>query len=297
MSGPHHWSDTAANNGSSDPNADLRPGRSANTVLGAIRGLMATVALARDDADGTLVASLGANNVYTVTTNEGLIDPTTQVNGLVPAITKPFVVRVWLPALNTAVATAAPTIAIDGAAAVPLTRRDGSALADGDLTGFPVEILGDVLTPGPYGRARILDLLRSDIIALKLPPSNQATTQIFAPNVVYSDLPTANTPYNTQGLVISGASNAIIYSSVGLRNDQSTPTGVISYLTCSNGAQSQYVGARILNGAQIPLQLTWTVRGLDRSKSYSFYQYAQKDTAVGPILVLDASLIAIHDGN
>ncbi|MBN4095657.1 phage tail protein [Methylobacterium sp. OT2] len=164
--GPHHWSRNPEENQTSDPNGYVQKNWSAKAMGPAVRGLMATAACARDDGLGTLLATLGANNVYTVATNEGLIDPATQINGLTPAITKPFIIRVVLPAMTVLVATKAPTIVIDGAAAVPLVRRDGSALADGDLSGVPVELLGDTITSGAYSRARILDLLPSDVAAL-----------------------------------------------------------------------------------------------------------------------------------
>ena len=163
---PHQWSTTALDNASADTRAKFPVGMNASSVDDSIRALMQSGALARNDKLGILVATIGAGNVYTVGTNEGLIDPASTVGGGTGKISKPFVVRVVLPALNTAVATTAPTIAIDGAAAVPLVRRDGTALQDGDLTGVPYEILGDTVTSGAITRARILASLPSDIKAL-----------------------------------------------------------------------------------------------------------------------------------
>lgn len=168
--GVHHWSKVPEENQTSDPRGFVQANWSAKSMGPAVRGLMATAACARDDGLGTLLATVGANNVYRITTNEGLIDPATQINNLTPAITKEFLIRAVLPPLVAAVATSAPTIIIDSAAPVPLQRRDGSALKDGDLTGAPVEILGDTIVTGAYTRARILDLLPSDIAALA-PPS------------------------------------------------------------------------------------------------------------------------------
>ena len=188
MAGPHHWSETAANNGSADPNADLRPGRPANTVLGAIRGLMETVALARDDDLGALVAVLGANNVYSVTTNEGLIDPATQVNGLTPAITSRFLVRVVFGSPLVGSVANPPKIRFDGAVAVPLLHRDGTVPVDGDLSTIaPVLIQGDFAATGDttITRARILDLTASDVAGMITPPSS-ARNRIFDPGFLVS---------------------------------------------------------------------------------------------------------------
>jgi hypothetical protein len=161
--GPHQWSTTALDNQTADPRAKFPVGMPAAALDDACRALMQSGALSRDDHLGTLVATLGANNVYSVTTNEGLIDPLSIVGGGTAKISKPFLIRVVLPALNTPVASARPTLIVDGAAAVPIKKRDGSDLADGDLTVAPVEILGDTVTAGAYGRARILDTLVSDM--------------------------------------------------------------------------------------------------------------------------------------
>jgi len=169
MSGPHHWSETAADNGSSDPNADLRPGRPANTVLGAIRGLMETVALARDDDLGGLVATLGANNRLSVTTNEGLIDIATGVNGIPAAITKPFAIALTFSAAPTAVATTPPHLFVDGFDCGPVLHADGSALADGDLTtGRIYHVLGDMAasTDTKVTRVRCLEISPAEIADL-----------------------------------------------------------------------------------------------------------------------------------
>ena len=145
---PHHWKRAPADNQSSDPNADLRKDRPANTVVGAIRGLMTTAAASRDDVIGGLVAARGANNVYGVYTNEGLIDPATQVGGLTSAITAPFLLRASFDATLVGAVTNIPHLNVDGFDCGPILRRDGSALADGDLVkGVPVLLQGDMAAP------------------------------------------------------------------------------------------------------------------------------------------------------
>lgn len=158
----HQWSTTPLANQTADIRANWQENQPASSLNNSARGMMATAAFWRDDNLGTLVATLGANNVYTVATGQGLIDPASIAGGGTAKISHPFSLRVVLPAMNTAVATTAPTIVIDGAAAVPLLRRDGSALADKDLSGIPYEILGDQVTAGSVSRVRILDPLPSD---------------------------------------------------------------------------------------------------------------------------------------
>jgi microcystin-dependent protein len=177
----HQWSTTPLNNQTADSRAQWQEGQPASSLNNSARGLMATVAFWRDDNLGILLATLGANNAYSVTTGQGLIDPASTAGGGTAKISHPFSLRVVLPAMNTAVATTAPTIAIDGAAAVPLKRRDGSALQDGDLTGVPVEILGDTVTSGAITRVRILDVLPSEIKALAPTPPLAVPTGSILP--------------------------------------------------------------------------------------------------------------------
>lgn len=163
---PHHWNRAAADNGSADPNADLRPGRPANTVLGAIRGIMATGAAARDDAIGELVATLGANNVYGVLTNEGLIDRDTGINGIPAAITKPFLLRLSFATALTGAAANVPHLVVDGYNCGPILDSGGGAIADGDLTpSRSLLVLGDMASPTDtqVTRVRVLDTLPSDM--------------------------------------------------------------------------------------------------------------------------------------
>lgn len=166
---PHQWSTTAADNRSADTRAKFPTGMPASALDDAVTALMQSGALARDDRLGVLAATVNSGNVFTVQTNEGLIDPATQVGGATGKITKPFIIRAVLPAMPTPVTTTAPTnaptIIIDGAAAVPLLRRDGSVPVDKDFAGLVYEILGDRVTGGSYSRARILDALPSDTVA------------------------------------------------------------------------------------------------------------------------------------
>lgn len=175
----------------------------------------------------------------------------------------------------------------------PIFKEDGSALVAGDLVAgkryrFEADGAGNVMVSGG-------GIVSGSI--LKLTPKGQTRTSRFTPNVVLSDLPAVNTPYTTQTVTISGASYVVLTSYVGVRNNQPSPTGVISYITNSAGGTSQYLGCVILNGVQIPLPIRATFIGLNPTQTYTFSQVVQKDSAVGPILALDAYLLAEHDGN
>lgn len=166
---PHHWRRSPADNGSADPNADVRPFRPANSILGAIRGLMASGAAARDDAIGELVAVLGANNAYAAYSNEGLIDIQTGINNVPKAITAPFLLRLSFDTTLAGSATNVPHLTVDGFDCGPILRRDGSALADGDLVqGIPVLVQGDMAAPTDtkVTRVRLLDLTPGEVKAL-----------------------------------------------------------------------------------------------------------------------------------
>lgn len=165
---PRHWKRSAADNGSADPNLDVRPNRPASTVLGAIRGLMASGAASRDDVTGGLVATLGGSttNVYSVSSNEGLIDIATGINGIPAAITAPFLLRLSFDTVLAGSSTNVPHLKVDSFDCGPILRRNGAALADGDLVaGTPVVVLGDMAasTDTKVTRVRVLDLVPSDM--------------------------------------------------------------------------------------------------------------------------------------
>lgn len=161
----HQWSTTPINNQSADARAYLVEGSTpVSGINNAIRGAMATAALWRDDNLGvSLVAAGGAGNAYTVSTGQGLIDPTTQVGGATPAITHPFSLRITFSAAPTGMATNPLKIAIDGAAAATVTKADGSALVDGDVkVGKSYEIVGTTFSAGALTQIRLLGTVPSD---------------------------------------------------------------------------------------------------------------------------------------
>jgi len=69
------WSQTASNNDTADPTANLREGWSPSIVNNAIRALMAAAAKFRDDISGILLTT-GTSAAYAVTSNQGLTDDT-----------------------------------------------------------------------------------------------------------------------------------------------------------------------------------------------------------------------------
>ena len=167
--GPHAWSQVPEENQTSDPRGLVQKNWPAKAMGPAVRGLMATAACARDDGLGTLVATLGANNVYSVGTNEGLIDPDTQINGQSPAITKPFLLRLTFNVALAGSAANIPHLKVDNFDCGPIVNNGGNAIADGDLTTKrPLLVLGDMAasTDTKVTRVRVLDLLPSDLAAL-----------------------------------------------------------------------------------------------------------------------------------
>jgi hypothetical protein len=226
MSVPLIWSTTPSDNQTVDSATQWQEGQPASSLNNSARGMMARLAMARDDSAGTLVATVSSTNVFTLNTNQSLVDPTSTSGGGTARISKPFVVRAVLPAMPTAVATSAPTIVIDGAGAVPLTRRDGSALQDGDLSGVPYELLGDTITSGAYGRARILNLLPSDVKGL-IPASASMSGQCRLTYVSTTQISLA--PLNGNQIVIGGKSYAIPAAGVTLANTSLT-AGTLYYV-------------------------------------------------------------------
>ena len=234
---PHHWKRAAADNGSADPNLDVRPNRSANTLLGSIRGLMASGAAARDDAIGELVAGLGGSktNVYSVATNEGLIDIATGINGVPAAITSPFLLRLSFDTTLTGSGTNAPHLTIDGFDCGPILRRDGSALADGDLVkGVPVLVIGDMAqsTDTKVTRVRVLDLTPSD---LQIGPVGQCRLVFTNANTV-TLLPIGAGRLVVNGSLVTVPAGGVTLNSGGLLAVDPTTLGPLYYVYAYVGA-------------------------------------------------------------
>lgn len=160
----HQWSTTPLNNQTADSRANWQEGQPASSLNNSARGLMSTVAFWRDDNLGTLLATAGASNTYTLTTGQGLIDPAT-VSGT-PAITHPFTLRITFSAAPTGMATNPLKLAIDGAAAATVVRADGNALVDGDIvTTRSYPIVGYGFTSGALTTIRLAMLTPSEIKA------------------------------------------------------------------------------------------------------------------------------------
>ncbi len=111
------WSQTPANNATSDSNINFAEGQAPSSVNDSARSLMASVARWRDDNNGTLVTS-GTSSALTLVTN--------QVEG---ALTSGFTVDV---VFGTNVSSAA-TLAVDGLTATPLQLYNGASLLGGEF--------------------------------------------------------------------------------------------------------------------------------------------------------------------
>jgi hypothetical protein len=178
----HQWSTTPINNGTADSRVYVPEGVPVSGLNNAIRGAMASAALWRDDNLGVaLKATLTPNNVYTVTTGQGLVDPTTQVGGATPAITHPFSLKLTVDKPTTTAATTAPRLNVDGVDCGPILRRDGSAITDGDLiAGRVFEVLGDFAATSDtkVTRVRLLGITPGELQAIITPliPAAPAST-------------------------------------------------------------------------------------------------------------------------
>jgi hypothetical protein len=176
----HQWSTTPLNNQTADSRAQWQEGQPASSLNNSARGLMATAAFWRDDNLGvSLTAVAGSSNVYSLTTGQGLIDPATVSS--TPAITHAFSLRVTFATTPTGIATNPLKLAIDGAAAATVTRADGSALVDGDITaGKSYPIVGYAFSGGALSQIRVISILPSEVNALADARVNAALPAIIA---------------------------------------------------------------------------------------------------------------------
>ncbi len=112
------WSQTAANNATSDTNVNWAEGQAPSSVNDSARAEMASAAKWRDDNNGTLVTS-GSSTAYTVTTNQ-----------VEAALTAGYTVAVQFHATN----DSAATINVDSLGAKPLQTVAGVNLTGGEYS-------------------------------------------------------------------------------------------------------------------------------------------------------------------
>lgn len=117
------WSKTASGNATADPSINWAEGMSPSSVNDSARAMMARLAECRDDISG-LLATGGTSTAYTLTTNQGILNPPTTT---VPQDGQQVVAR-----FHTANG-AAPTLTVDTGSAYPIQTAVGVAVPNGTL--------------------------------------------------------------------------------------------------------------------------------------------------------------------
>lgn len=115
------WSKTAASNDTADPTVNYREGQAPSTLNNSGRAVMAALACFRDDISGALETG-GANSAYTLATNSGVVDGSTD-----------YLDNVCVAFVPHATNAATPTLNVDSGGALPLRGATGVALAAGVL--------------------------------------------------------------------------------------------------------------------------------------------------------------------
>lgn len=116
------WSETPANNASSDPSINWRESQPPSSINDSARAMMAALAAYRDDISG-LLTTAGTSTAYTVTTNQGLCASP----GVVPQDGQQL--SVTMSATN----GASPTLQADSCNAYPIQSSAGVAVASATL--------------------------------------------------------------------------------------------------------------------------------------------------------------------
>lgn len=125
-SGVYCWSIVPANNATADSAINLRDNQAPSTVKLDLRALMAQIAKDKADTNGSITTG-GTSTAYTITTNTDISGETSVPDG--------FEVAATLHADN----GAAPTLAVDGHTAAPITFELGFAPAAGSLRSTSIQ--------------------------------------------------------------------------------------------------------------------------------------------------------------
>lgn len=113
------WSKTAATNNTADSNVNWQEGQAPSTVNDSARAMMASIAMWRDDNNGSLTTA-GTSTAYTLTTNQGFTSLSALANQ-----TLAFTMSVT--------SGATPTLSVDSQTAKPIRNATGVALPTGAL--------------------------------------------------------------------------------------------------------------------------------------------------------------------
>lgn len=123
-----NWSTTAATNATADSQAQFAEGQAPSSLNDGIRGLMASMALYRNDISGSLTTG-GTSTAYTVTANQdigSLAAMDKQVITIVPHVTN----------------GADPTLAVSGLTAKSIRTETGVSVASGVMiAGTPYQLV------------------------------------------------------------------------------------------------------------------------------------------------------------
>lgn len=117
--GVHSWSTTAASNATADSNVNWAEGQAPSSVNDSARALMASVAMWRNDTNGS-IATGGSSTAYTVTSNQTFASLSAMDNAVIA----------FIPHTTSG---AAPTLAVDGLTAKKIRLQTGFDIPDGVL--------------------------------------------------------------------------------------------------------------------------------------------------------------------
>jgi hypothetical protein len=207
-------------------------------------------------------------------------------------------------------ASTAPKFTVSGLAAATILRRDGAALAAGDLVsgrvveveidaGLNARLAGLVASEFPAGSS---GPSQSTVVSWVLPytVAGAVPSKVFSPGQFQSDISTVGSYVVVQTLFMSNISYMDARASVAFRNDTASVVNVTAQLQLYDATAGayvgtgQYLGEVIYNSFQVPITVNGQFQGLNKARTYRLELAVQKQQAI-QTAVLDGSIIALHD--
>ncbi|MBB3608681.1 hypothetical protein [Rhizobium sp. BK602] len=287
--------------GSTDPDASYVDRNSAAAVKGSavpaaaiedpqreLAALISYAGMTPDEDDLTQVAKAIQNGKLVYAVAAGTVNALTVTLAPAPAAYADGLFLRVVPSAGPS--TDSMTINVNGLGVVQIGYLDGTLTAAGEgQIGQAMDLL--------YYGGRFL-LLNPVYYFTRMTPKAARMTRAFTPNIALADL-AVNTLTAAQTITVTGTRYLDCTSYCAFKNTGASLVNMSGKLRLLDGATivetSDYLGCVNMNSFQTPISLRARFTGLDPTKTYTVQLLVLKETAIGPVNVMDPLIFALHE--
>lgn len=200
-------------------------------------------------------------------------------------------IGVPLRGIISATNTGACTLNVNGLGAKTIVYADGTGVAAGELVAARIaELVYDgtnfVLT-NPW------------TALMRLSPKGAKQTRAFTQNVALADLPSANVNTIVQTITVTGTSYLDCMAYCTFKNENSSFTNMTGWLQVTQAgaviSTGDYLGVANKDSFQTPITIRERFYNLNPALTYVVNLVVKKSSAVGPVVIQDTRILALHE--